>query len=307
MSGKKIFVKVPGSTSNLGAGFDSVGLAVDRYLELIAWESREWRFEQKSLCLTGLPAGKNNLIYEASALVAAQTGHFLPNCYVEVSSELPLARGLGSSAAAIVAGIELADQLLDLKLAEEEKFDFACQLENHSDNLAASLFGGLVVTSQFNGRNRFMKAGVPKVEMVVIVPAYELKTSAAREVLPEMLSFETAVAGSGIANVMLTAILQNNWKLAGELMDEDVFHQPYRSALVPDLEKKMTEARNAGAYGAALSGAGPAVIAFTSTGSGHHVAARLADQFADNEVFIVRPAPEGVFSQKKIPFTERAL
>lgn len=307
MNGRKICVKVPGSTSNLGAGFDSLGLAVDRYLTLTAWESSEWHFEQKSLCLTGLPEGKSNLIYQTAAFVAAEVNRPLPGCHVEVSSELPLARGLGSSAAAIVAGIELADRLLDLGWSKQEKFHFACRLENHSDNVAASLFGGLVVTSQFKDQKRFLKACVPSVEMVIIVPPYELKTSEARQVLPRELPFETAVAGSGIANVMLTAILQNNWELAGELMEEDVFHQPYRAPLVPDLEQKVLQAKKAGAYGAALSGAGPAVAAFASAGSSRHVAARLSEKFSDHEVFIVRPSAAGACSQKKIPFEERAL
>ncbi|HEU5139419.1 MAG TPA: homoserine kinase, partial [Bacillales bacterium] len=301
MSRKWISVQVPGSTSNLGAGFDSIGLAVDRYLELEVCESEDWHFEFKSPGLDGLPVDKRNLIYETAAFVASEAGASLPGCRVEVKSELPLARGLGSSAATIVAGIELADRLLELGLTKNEKFQLACMRENHCDNLAASVYGGLVVTSKHNGENRSLTAGIPAIEMVVIVPDHELKTTEARNILPKTMAFETAVAGSGVANMMVTAILQKNWDLAGELMTEDVFHQPYRAALVPNLAVAIKEARKAGAYGAALSGAGPTLIAFTPDGSGNRVATQLGKHFPDDNVMVVRPDSSGVTSQVKLP------
>ncbi|HET7580381.1 MAG TPA: homoserine kinase, partial [Bacillales bacterium] len=255
----------------------------------------------------GLPADKRNLIYETAEFVASEAGCSLPNCRVEVKSELPLARGLGSSAATIVAGIELADRLLDLELTKDEKFQLACRRESHCDNLAASVYGGLVVTSKHNGENRSLAAGMPDIDMVVIVPAYELKTSEARNILPKSMPFETAVAGSGIANMMLAAILQGDWVLAGELMAEDVFHQPYRAALIPNLAVAAKEARIAGAYGAALSGAGPTLIAFTPAGSGNRVANQLGKHFPDDDVLVVRPDSGGATSNVKVPFIEQAL
>ncbi|HET7578203.1 MAG TPA: homoserine kinase [Bacillales bacterium] len=307
MREEQIYVRVPGSTSNLGAGFDSLGLAVNRYLELEVSESETWQFDLESPCLAGLPTDQRNFIYETAAFVASEAGCALPNCRVKVTSELPLARGIGSSAAAIIAGIELADQLLELKLTKSEKFHLGCRLENHCDNLAASLLGGLVVTGQRNGGSRYLEAGVPDIEMVAVVPSYELKTSASRNILPNTLPFETAVSGSSTANMMIAAILQNDWKLAGRLMEEDIFHQPYRAAFVPNLETAMVEAQQAGAYGAALSGAGPAVMIFAAPGAGRTVVSRLKKLFTDDEVFVVHPDSSGVFSEKKIPFAEKAL
>lgn len=303
MTRKAVRVRVPGSTSNLGAGFDSLGLAINRYLQIEAVESETWHFELNSPCLAGLPTDERNLIAQTAISVASEMGQSMPPCEVKVKSELPLARGLGSSASAIIAGIELADRMLDLELTLEDKLRLACLHESHPDNLAASLYGGFVVTSQHDGGSRCLATVVPDIDMVVVVPPYELKTAEARRVLPEHLPFPEAIKGSGIANLTVAAILQNNWQLAGKLMDEDVFHQPYRSALIPDLSAASKAARGAGAYGAALSGAGPTIIVFTACGTGECVAKQLAERFPDDDVFVVRPDAEGVTSQIKIPST----
>lgn len=302
-----IRIQVPGSTSNLGCGFDSIGLAVERYLYLEVTESDHWLFEQHSANLKGMPEGKKNLIYQTCSAVARQSGKRLPECRVKAHSEIPLARGLGSSAAAIVAGIEMADQLLQLSLAKDEKFALACQFEEHGDNVAASVFGGLVVTGKAKGKPMALKANVPDLDLVLTVPEYELKTEDARSVLPETLPFRKAAAGSGTANLMVTAIMKNNWNLAGELMSEDIFHQPYRASLVPDLSKAEKSGREAGAYGLALSGAGPALIAFAPSGTGERIAAKMKDEFPKADVFVTRPAARGCFSHKKNPFTKQAL
>jgi homoserine kinase len=303
MTRKAVWVRVPGSTSNLGAGFDSLGLAVNRYLQIEATESDKWHFELNSPCLAGLPTDEGNLIARTAISIASETGQSMPACEVKVKSELPLARGLGSSAAAIIAGTELADRMLDLELTLEDKLRLACLHENHPDNLAASLYGGFVVTSQHNGESHCLAAGAPDIDMVAVVPPYELKTVEARRVLPEHLPFPEAIKGSGIANLTVAAILQNNWELAGKLMSEDMFHQRYRSALIPDLAAASEAASDAGAYGAALSGAGPTVIVFTPRGSGECVTKQLANRFPEDDVFAVRSDGDGVTSQIKIPST----
>lgn len=303
MNRQAISIRVPGSTSNLGPGFDSLGLAVSRYLQIDAVEGDSWQFTFDSPYLEGLPAGKDNLIYQIASSTAQVAGRTLPKCRVEVKSEIPLARGLGSSAAAIIGGIELADRLLDLGLTTDDKFRLALVHESHGDNLGASLRGGLVITGlEANGGGPFlMAAGVPDIEMVVMVPPNELKTSEARRILPDTLPFEKAVHGSSVANMMVAAILQNNWELAGQMMAEDVFHQPHRLGLVPKLKTGIEEACKAGAYGAALSGAGPSVIAFVPNGKGRTIADKLIKRFPKNNILVVAPDASGV--RTKTPST----
>lgn len=307
MSQKAISIRVPGSTSNLGAGFDSLGLAVGRYLQIDVEESEGWQFECDSPYLDGLSMDQDNLMVHVASETARTAGKTLPPCRVKVKSELPLARGLGSSAAAIIAGIEWADSLLNLHLTTDEKFSLALEHERHGDNLGASLCGGLVVTSlgAEGGYPSLMAAGVPDIEMVVMVPPEELKTTEARRILPDVLPFQEAVRGSSVANMMVAAILQNNWERAGRMMAEDVFHQPYRLGLVPELKAGIEEACKAGAYGAALSGAGPSVIAFVAHGKGHSVAARLTQRFPENDMLVVAPDACGAQtqSQTKTPST----
>lgn len=304
MGEKSISIRVPGSTANLGAGFDSLGLAVTRYLQMNAEESGSWQFEFASPHLEGLRASKeDNLIYQVALSTAKIAGRSLPACRVEVQSTLPLACGLGSSAAATIGGIELANQMLDLAFTTDDKLQLALAHESHGDNLGASLYGGFVITGPATGSERpfFKAAGVPDIEMVVMVPGESLKTTVARRILPDHLSFQNAIRGSSVANMMVAAILQNDWEQAGEMMAEDVFHQPYRLRLVPELKTAMEEARRAGAYGAALSGGGPSVIAFVPSGKGQQIADQWAERFPENEMVVCAPDPAGV--QTKAPST----
>ncbi|MGV3489045.1 MAG: homoserine kinase [Tuberibacillus sp.] len=134
-------IKVPGSTANLGPGFDSIGLALNRYLELECAPSDQWSFRYHSPGYESLPTDKSNFIYKIYQKTAEQYGLYepLPACRVDLVTDIPLERGLGSSAAAVVAGIELADQLLSLRLTKEEKAILASRFEGHPDNAGASV------------------------------------------------------------------------------------------------------------------------------------------------------------------------
>jgi homoserine kinase len=298
-----MFIRVPGSTSNLGAGFDSIGLAINRYLDLEVFESDEWRFQFDSPLLEGVPDDETNLIYTTASALAGTAGKSLPPCTVRVETELPLARGIGSSAAAIVAGIELADHLLGLHLTKPEKLAFAGNIEGHYDNVAPSLYGGLCVTT--GGENpQCVSTAVSAVDMVAIIPSFELKTKKARSILPEELPFSEAVKGSAVANVLITSILLGDWERAGEMMARDVFHQPYRLPLVPEFEKVSKFAAESGAYGTALSGAGPAMICFTASGHGEKLRTGLQQRFSDYHCVVVHSDEKGVQTIIKTPSRE---
>ncbi|RYL95700.1 homoserine kinase [Sporolactobacillus sp. THM7-4] len=285
-------IKVPGSTSNLGPGFDSIGLAMNRYLILDAEPSERWSFrylDQPDFH----PEVEDNLIYNTAKQVAGKYHSELPAYSVDVTSDIPLARGLGSSGAAIIAGIELADSAIGLGLSPEEKSWIACQAEGHPDNVTASLYGGLVVSTQSETGVQSVKLPAPDFDFVTLIPGFELKTSDARGVLPSSLSFRDAIEGSSVANVLICALLNQDGALAGKMMESDRFHQPYRSRLIPDLDKIGKEARKAGAYGTFLSGAGPTVMSLTPKNRSQAVCALLQSLFPDDRCVVLSPVGQG--------------
>ncbi|MGP4040578.1 homoserine kinase [Gracilibacillus sp. D59] len=254
-------IKVPSSTSNLGAGFDSVGLALNLYLELQVSVANQWEFIAASECLEGIPTGKDNLVYEIAEQVAAKFGQAerMPSCHVLMKSEIPLARGLGSSATAIIAGIELANVLLELNLSNDDKLQIATDIEGHPDNVAPSLLGGCVV-GHYDGKVSYTQIPVKGVTFVAVIPSFELKTKDARAVLPKEFTFKESVQASSVANVSVAAICTGDWETLGEMMEKDHFHQPYRKALISHYDE-LYSYLNEGAYGVFLSGAGPTMIA----------------------------------------------
>ncbi|MFT4412955.1 homoserine kinase [Fredinandcohnia humi] len=262
-------ITVPGSTANLGPGFDSLGLAVNRYLTLQVEPSGEWEFIPLSNEIKDTPRGKENYIYMIASRVADLYNCDLPPCRVTVTSTIPLARGLGSSAAAIVAAIELVNERCNLQLSRHQKLSLACQFEGHPDNVGASLYGGLVIGSH-RGSEHTDLIHVTDVdfEMVVVVPPYEVQTKDARSVLPAQLSYQEAVKASSISNVMVAALLTKDHIMMGKMMDLDLFHQKYRVQLLPEFHHVHRIAKAAGAFGVAISGAGPTVICLTERGQG---------------------------------------
>lgn len=257
---KRWQISVPASTANIGPGFDSVGIALDLYLELEVQRGCEWEFIPMSDAVQGLPSGKENMIYQTAKFVAKRYGfEDLPACTVRMNSEIPLARGLGSSATALVAGIELADCLLSLHLRDEEKLEIAVSLEGHPDNAAPSILGGCVI-GYYDDKVHHVQTPIKNVRFLAVIPPFELATADARAVLPEQLPYKDAVKASGIANVAVAALLQQDWKLLGEMMKKDLFHQPYRQSMIPHYGEIAASLQDR-AYGVYLSGAGPTMIA----------------------------------------------
>ncbi|MBY6266844.1 homoserine kinase [Parageobacillus thermoglucosidasius] len=274
-------IVVPASTANLGPGFDSIGLAVSRYLTLEVRLADEWKFVPRSSEVAAIPAGMDNLIYQVAAQVAQTYGCTLPSCFVDVYSNIPFTRGLGSSAAAVVAGIELANELAGLSLSLEQKMRFASCYEGHPDNVGASLYGGLVIGSHRQEETDVVHVPDVQLDLVAVIPSYELETEKARSVLPQMMAREDAVEASAVSNVLVAALLTKRWELAGKMMSCDLFHQPYRKELVPQLSLVEKLAMQYGAFGVALSGAGPTILAFAEPGKGMELKEKLAPYFPD--------------------------
>lgn len=264
-----IHIRVPASSANLGPGFDSIGVALNLYLEVKAEPSKAWYFEATSEFVKGMPEGQENVIYQAAQFVAMKRGfEHLPPHKVEVASEIPVARGLGSSASAIVAGIELADHILDLHLSETEKISYASQIEGHPDNVVPSVTGSGVIAYQDGLDVSWTTVPFQNVCFLAAIPAYDLKTSKARDALPSKLSYKEAVEGSAVANVLVAALAKGDWALAGKMMEKDRYHQPYRGALMPHYEELRNYLNRQGVYGTFMSGAGPTIMSLIPTDQG---------------------------------------
>jgi homoserine kinase len=280
---QKVKITVPASTANLGPGFDSIGLALNRYLQLEVTKASEWLFSFEGPNLDGLSPGTDNLIFKVAQEVATKYQVTLPPCHVKVTSEIPLGKGMGSSAAAIVAAIELTNQMASLDMSVKDKVRESSLIEGHPDNAAASVCGGLVIGTHSETETFVMQGELNDVDVVMMVPSQQLLTKKARGVLPTEIDFSEAVLASSVSNVLVGALLTNNWTLAGDMMVRDLFHQPHRIAIVPGLHKIITTIKQYGAYGAALSGAGPTLIVFAPFGKAKQVIAELKKDFSDFE------------------------
>ncbi|MEH7117026.1 homoserine kinase [Neobacillus vireti] len=262
----RMMIKVPASTANLGPGFDSMGLALDLYLTLEIEKSKEWHCYSNCEELKDFPTGSENFIVSVALKTAAHYGVELSPCKIKVDSDIPLARGLGSSASAIVAGIELADAVGSLNLTKQEKLLHATDWEGHPDNVGASIYGGLVIGCyQQNEVDMLSFTNLP-IEVVVLIPQEILLTKASRDVLPDSYTRQEAIEASSTANLLVAALLSQNWELAGKMMGNDRFHQPYRKSLILGYDEIEKTAKANGAFGTALSGAGPTMICFTEKG-----------------------------------------
>ena len=297
-AGDMFIIKVPASTANLGPGFDSVGMALNLYLTLEVELADKWEVIPLSEEMAVFPTDENNFIIQIAAKTAAKYQKQLPPAKVKVKSEIPLARGLGSSASAIVAGIELADSLCCLKLTRQEKFEIASEVEGHPDNAGASVFGGLLIGCQTDDSVDAVIEHRVDFEVVAVVPREELLTKIARGVLPSELPFGQAVTAGAVSNLLVAALLTKNYQLAGKMMKKDLYHQPYRRSLVPHMEMIEEQAIQYGAFGVALSGAGPTVLCFVEPGKSQAVIDGLQKSLPDMEYLSLKVDQAGskVFS-----------
>lgn len=248
-------IKVPGTTANLGPGFDSCGLALQLYLTLeVGAEQDSWEVEHQ--LGSGIPTDSKNVIVTTALSLAPD----LAPRKLKMTSDVPSTRGLGSSSAAIVAGIELANQLADLQLTAAKKVEIATLIEGHPDNVAPAILGDFVVATKINQDVFAVKHTFPETGIIAFIPQKELLTSESRTVLPSELSYSEAVKASSIANVMIASVLEGNLFLAGQMMEQDLWHEIYRKKLIPHLEKIREISQENGAYGTFLSGAGPTVL-----------------------------------------------
>jgi homoserine kinase len=260
MTDKKVRVKVPASTANLGPGFDTLGMALDIYAWIEMGICDQTRIHLFGDQMQGVATDKSNLIYKVAQMVFDKAGVVYPELEISMYSDIPLTRGLGSSASAIIGGMAAANALIGSPLDHDTIFQMATGLERHPDNVGASLFGGLVVAFWDGERAEHIRIEPSdRLEVLVAIPEFQLPTEKARGVLPQQLSLKDAVFNVGHCSVLVAALSSGNLDMIPRAM-KDVLHQPYRAALIPGMETILREAVQHGALGAALSGAGPTLL-----------------------------------------------
>ena len=285
---------VPATSANVGPGFDSVGVAVTKYLEIQVCEEREeWMIEHQ--LGKWIPRDERNLLLK----IALQIVPDLQPRRLKMISDIPLARGLGSSSSVIVAGIELANQLGNLKLSKHEKLQLATKIEGHPDNVAPAIYGNLVIASSVEGQVSAVVAPFPECAFLAYIPNYELRTRDSRGVLPKKLSYKEAVAASSIANVAIAALLTGDMVKAGKAIESDLFHERYRQDLVREFATIKKVAKKNGAYATYLSGAGPTVMVLADPDKMPKIKAELAKQPFKGKLHDLQVDTEGVRVEAK--------
>ena len=254
-----IKIQIPATSANLGAGFDALGLALDHYNYVEMEESDSINIS--SLDSVDVPTDEQNLIYISAKDLFEVCGKKLKGLTIRQTNNIPMARGMGSSSACIVAGLVGANRLLGKPLTTDDIVDLAAQIEGHPDNTAPALLGG-IVTAVFDGKKvHWVKQEVfTKLKFVTIIPDFELKTEKARACLPKEISHKDAVYNLSRAALFSASLLTGKFENLRTAV-HDKLHQPYRMPLIPNAREIFDIAYNHGAYGAYISGAGPTIIA----------------------------------------------
>jgi len=260
---KRVVVEVPATTANLGPGFDVLGMALSLYntVELEESFDSDFQIEIMGEGAGSLPQNSENLVFRTVKYFFQKVAYDCPGWKLRLTNHIPLSRGLGSSAAAIVGALVAANAIAGNPFSQEEILQEAVHLEGHPDNVAAALLGGVVAVLQESSSCFYTRfAPHEGLKVIAAVPDFELPTSKARSVLPEKVSLKDAVFNLGHLALLLSALRDGNWKLLS-IAVRDQLHQPYRAFLIPGFEDVIDAAYSAGAYGAFLSGAGPTIVA----------------------------------------------
>jgi homoserine kinase len=263
-----ITIRIPATSANLGPGFDSLGLALDLWNETIFTLAIEYSVQVHGEGRERISAGENNLIIRSAQRLAELVGKRLPPFHVDCVNRIPLSSGLGSSAAAKLTGLLGANALLGKPLSKTEILDLATELEGHPDNVAPALLGGLVASMVQDGKVLAHRIHLEDnhdapIHITVVLPDFHLSTQQARAALPEQVTLKDAVHNISRSVLVTEAFRTGNLELLSKAMT-DTLHQPYRLWLIPGGREAMDAAKESGASAAAISGAGPSIIAFSA-------------------------------------------
>ena len=260
-----IRVRVPATTANMGPGYDVLGMALSQYSTFQCQED-----DKISLFIEGLESQKllgqdheDNLVVRSMNHLFEYVNKYPKGYKLEIINDIPLARGMGSSASAIVGGLLVANHLVDAKLGQDQILMLATQIEGHPDNVAPALMGNIVLSAMVDDDQVIYHSIHPFEDMtcVLFIPDYEVSTNMSRSVLPKSISMADAVHTSGHLSLMLAGFMTGNKDLIGKTM-ADKLHEPYRKGLIKSFDDFKAAALDAGAFAFSLSGSGSTIIAY---------------------------------------------
>jgi homoserine kinase len=300
-----IKVSVPATTANLGPGFDTLGMAL-QYCNTVEMEEREMGL---TIDIEGegedhLPRDENNIVYRSACEVFDLVGYQPKGLWLKLVNRIPVARGLGSSSAAIVGGVLAANELSGGRLDQEAILDLAIRIEGHPDNVTPAYLGGMTVSCMTEDRTNYIKTAFPpELKTVVAVPEFPLSTAEARRILPREVSLQDAVYNVSRSSLLVAAVLTGKYDLLSVAMN-DKLHQPYRAKLIPGLEHVFEAGKQAGAHAVVISGSGPSIIAF-ATADVEPIGRAMSDAFARNginsRIIIAGICAEGAVISRSCP------
>lgn len=258
-------ITVPGSTSNIGAGYDTLGLALQIYLRAeISTTAEVTKIENSGEGAETLPGDESNLIYKIYRDACTVLGATPQPLHMKVTTEIPLSRGLGSSGAAVICGIAIANELNGNKLSNQQICELATRIEGHPENVTASCEGGFTVGCFADDHLFHCKIAPPEgLLAVALIPDIEISTREARELLPEFMPYSCAVSNIQRAGLLVAALANRRFDLLREGV-VDRLHQPFRKHLIPGFDEILNAAYEAGAHATFLSGSGSTILAFVS-------------------------------------------
>ena len=273
-----ICVRVPATSANLGPGYDAVGLALSLSMRISLDRAPSPIVEVYGAGAELIPHGPDHPAYRAASFVAELVGEYDAHFHLIQENDIPPARGLGGSAAALVGGAVAANDLLGRSMAAPDLLNLVCELDGHPDNAAPALLGGLVIGTLTPEGISAVRLDPRDLKAIVAVPNFSVSTTAARSALPDSVPHKDASFNVGRAGLLLGALATGEYDLLRVAM-QDRLHQPYRSHLIPGLEDVIEAAHEQGAYGACLSGSGPTVLAFAPEDHDQEIAAAMHATF----------------------------
>lgn len=281
---KKAIAQIPASTTNLGSGFDTLGLAVQLYSKVkLERINRGIEITVKGESADKIPSDTTNLAYVAVKEVFSRAGKNTDGFRITLTNGIPPSHGFGGSGTAILGGLLTANLFCGEFLSKAEILKIATEMEGHPDNVSASLLGGFVVSCIDDGSVYCVKLPFSDdIKLVFVIPDFNLSTKKAREVLPKTVSLRDAVYNLSRSSLLVAAVSTGNSEILNIGM-KDCLHQKYRTHLIPGLTEVFSAGLNAGALSVVLSGAGPTVVAFCKH-SVQSVADEMQSAFLKKEI-----------------------
>ena len=260
-----IHIRVPATSANMGPGFDSLGIALNMYNHIYFEEIEEgFEIELKRKQSIDIPVNKNNIIYKTIFDFYLEIGKTMPGIKIIQKDYIPIARGLGSSAACIVAGLMAANYLSGYNYSKYDLAKIASKIEGHSDNTNPALFGSMVISAFDDYEMKYVKLNVPKnFVFVAMIPDFPVSTKDSRNVLPKTVSINDAIYNSSRVGLLVASIMNNSIDNLKMALDDKI-HQPYRKHLIPRMKNIFEASESFGAVGTYLSGAGSTLMAIVT-------------------------------------------